>query len=367
MLDGINTFHHLPAPLLPVGKEKQPSRIGLQVDGGRWALTAGIPPHGAVYGALRVPKARWAPTPGLVARETLLTVDYSMFEICYSISHLDGEWGDFTRLMLVGSRFVVRNDSTIFVFEIKQTGADDSTAKTIGPGETVPFHWSDFRLPGLICVRPIVANVIYRWTGGFDPLTIGATPLRVRHTKSRRTDSYGSANWVRSLKLETEIRPRTGGTGITISLQEEDESGFGALFRLENQSPFPIWISQDGILANHPSGDGRGYEEIEGDIVEPSKSLSFALDVPFRQGKYAKRKAATMTELLRARLALAPLSSRAGIETTKVISMTSIGERIRLNPSKLTIYEAEMRHMLRLVRVIGLLINDGPTRVLRFW
>jgi hypothetical protein len=167
------------------------------------------------------------------------------------------------------------------------------------------------------------------------------------------------------MKMEAEIRPKTGKVGINLSFREEDEFGDGALFRIENVSTFPIWVAQDGILAN-PSRDLKDSGETEGDILLPSDRMAFALDVPFRQGKYAGRKAATMTELFRLRFSLAPSSSRTGVETTKVVAFRA-GERIRLNPSKLAILEPKARQSLQRVRVIGVVYNDGPTRVLRFW
>lgn len=170
---------------------------------------------------------------------------------------------------------------------------------------------------------------------------------------------------IRSLKMEAEIRPKTGKVGINLSFQEEDKDGDGALFRIENASTFPIWVSQDGILAD-PSRETMGDGEIDGDLLHPSDSTTFALDVPFGRGKYNGRKATSMSELLRLRLSLGPLSSRTGIEVTKVISFVA-GERVRLNPTKLTILEERLRSSLYPVRVLGFVWNDGPTRVLRFW
>ena len=76
------------------------------------------------------------------------------------------------------------------------------------------------------------------------------------------------------------------------------------------------------------------------------------------------RKAAGMDELLRVRLALGPLTTRAGIETTKVLSLAKMGSRVRLNPSKLIYLDPQMRSKLDRVRVLGVVENDGPTTVL---
>jgi len=308
-------------------------------------------------------------------KHPLSSLDRAVYELCYSVSPLNDDWGEFSRVLLVSSRFMLRNDSRKLVFEVKQSGADDSTAVKVGPGANVPFHWASFRLPDLICVRPVVScqrSPLYRWSGGFDPLTIGMTPLRIRKFLDSPVfpAAMATANqWhVNSVQVEAEIRTRTGGTGINLSFQEEDEQGSGALYRIENNSSFPIWISQDGLIANLQLGDTvQGRVDTSGDCVRPSESTVFALDVPFRQGKYAGRRAATMEELLRVRLALAPLSSRAGIETTKVIGLTTAGERVRLNPSKLMFLNNKLRLALRSVRVLGIMVNDGPTRVLRFW
>jgi hypothetical protein len=55
---------------------------------------------------------------------------------------------------------------------------------------------------------------------------------------------------LKSIRVLVEIRPSTGGTGINISFKEEDPRGNGSLFRIENLSPFPIRLAQDGVLVN---------------------------------------------------------------------------------------------------------------------
>jgi Vacuolar-sorting-associated 13 protein C-terminal/Autophagy-related protein C terminal domain len=225
---------------------------------------------------------------------------------------------------------------------------------------------ANFHLPELICTRPVVKSQgrsYYKWSGGFDPLTIGVVPLRIRKVHSiAEGSSYRTS--IKSLKMEAEIRPGTGGTGINLSFVEEDENGEGSLFRIDNMSPFPVWATQDGILANF-SLDSVNDGANEGDIVRTNERIPFALDVPFRQGKYAHRRAATIEELLKVRLALAPLNSRAGIETARLVSLSSVGSTVKLNPSKLMILDPDLRSSLQLSRVIGIVTNDGPTRVLR--
>ena len=321
-----------------------------------------------MYGALRVRASRW-PDQVLSDGSAMNEKDGSsaVFELCYTIAPLEGIWGEVSRYMLMSSRFLARNDSKKFAFELKQTGASNSIV--VRPGESAPFHWSDCRRPKLVSVRPLHGDgtdsevVSYSWSGGFDPLTIGAVPLRIRCSKLLG-DPDGEISLVRSIKMEAEIRPRTGGTGINLLFEEEDPAGNGSLFRIENWSTHPIWISQDGVLANPSSGLSRDGTVLEGYKLRPLETSCYALDVPFRQGKYSGRQAATMAELLRLRLGLAPLTTRAGIETTKVISLAQIGARVRLNPSKLLFLSAEAKEALRRVRILGVVSNDGPTTVL---
>jgi SHR-binding domain of vacuolar-sorting associated protein 13 len=373
-VDGVNAYYYpvqRSTLLRRDGKfEKAGVRVAMQIDGGRWTVTPNLPVDGTVFGAIRVSKDRW---PGSVhdLKDNDSTIPATtIFELCYAIQPLDGDWGLLSRSMIVTSRFLLRNDSSKLNFEIKQAGTNDVTSVVISPGQTASFHWTDFRLPELVSIRPLVkyqGRNIYRWSGGFDPLTIGPVPLRIRKTKEVAVTTRGfdqDQYRIRSIKLEAEIRPRTGGTGITLSFFEEDEKGDIALYRIENWSTFPIWYNQDGLLSN-PSHE-REESEREGDLIRPSERAVFSLDVPFRQGKYSHRRAATMNELLRVRIALAPLSSRGGIETMKVVSLTAASERVRLNPTKLQVLTGDLRSSLEAVRVVGTINNDGPTRVLRF-
>ena len=366
MIEGANAFFQLPKITKQNPLDKKTELIGIQlavqVNGGRWSPISAIPRQGSAHGVVRVNRARWPNAAG-----ELSAVDSFVFELCYSVSPLDGDWGLLTRSLTLTSRFLLRNDSRTISFEVKQTGASDTSAVIIRPGHTEPFHWGNCRLPELVSVRPSVRykdRCIYKWSGGFDPLVIGHLALRIRRVLNL-TDQHEihvlSKSVVRAIKAEVEIRPQTGGTGINLSFREEEDSGFGALYRIENLSPFPIWFCQDDVLSN-PSR--KPSEEDQTDIVHPSSSTVFALDIPFKQGKYAHRKALSFSALLRVRLALSPFSTRAGIETTKVVSMAA-GDAVRLNPSKLMILSPELRNVLQDVRVIGGLINDGPTRVLR--
>ena len=366
MVSSVDAFVQLPRDAGPVvrdGKAELSLQLAIQVNGGRWSQVAAIPRQGSFHGVVRVSKSRW-----LYGDGESHDADKTVYELCYVVSPLDGDWGLLTRSFIVTSRFLLRNESKVVAFEVKQAGAIDASSVIIRPGQTEPFHWGSYHLPELVSIRPIAminGGCIYKWSGGFDPLLIGHLPLRLRKL-SNVPDSNDFSDeengiTIHSVKVEIEIRPRTGGTGINLAFREEDASGEGALFRIENFSPFPIWLCQDDVLAN-PS---RQYAATDhSDIVNPSKSIVFSLDIPFRQGKYSHRKAAALATLLRVRLALAPLTTRAGIETTKVLSM-AIGETVRLNPSKLMILNPEIRQILQDVRILGAVSNDGPTRVLR--
>lgn len=371
LVNGVDAYFQ-PVALSKEGltrREKNRKQIGVQVavqvDGGKWSTTAVLPSQGTVYGVLRALKARWPEAP-IRPTEMGNPALHQRCELCYSISPLEGDWGLLTRSMLVTSRFLLRNDSLTTSFEVKQTGADDMTSVTIPPGQTTPFHWGDFRLPELVSVRPVLktqGRCVYKWSGGFDPLTIGSLPLRTRLTGDQVTkmNAADQPSIISAIKIDVEIRPKSGGTGINLSFKEENSTGEGALYRIENFSPFPVWVCQDDVLANPSSME---EDEDQGDYLSPFESVAFALDVPFKQGKYSHRKAASMDILLRARLALSPLSSRAGIETTKVVSLTTPGSIVRLNPSKLMLLDATLRATLQHVRVVCVLHNDGPTRVL---
>lgn len=387
-------------------------KIAVKCADGKWSMPATIPDSGTSHGVLRVLASRW---PSLTTAHRGSDSDLRKFgsaerrglsdmispfgyrpadlspglhELCYTVSDVEGEWGEFSRAMVVSPRFMVRNDSTRMSIEVKQAGTPDATSLKLPPGAVEAFYWQDFRLPGLVCVSPCVTNdegrSIYKWSGGFDICNLGMVPLRIRREITEQ--DCPNAPIVRSMRALVEIRPGTGGFGITVSFREEDPLGDGSLFRIENLSPFPIWLSQDGMLANPKnflgqkslstsvsSSFGADTEstfvedyEANGDLIRPGEKFAFALDVPYRQGKYAHRKEATLKELLRVRIALAPLAHRAGIETVKVIGLTDVGESIRMNPSKLFgILDDQMRTRIQGMRLLAVVVSDGPTRVLK--
>jgi len=403
-----------------------PIRICVRCQDGRWGVPITVPTSGNGHGVIRLYASRWRllveneqeNSGGLSKSKKEESsslflkgcVSPGAFDLSYHVSVLQGAWGEVSRLLTISSRYMIRNDSKLYHIDIKQIGAPEDTVLRIHSGEIKPFYWTDIRLPELVCVRPILIlplNMessqdneemrIYNWSGGFDLSALGMLSLRIRKKYSNLNES-DEHKWtlskLRTLRAHVEIRPGTDGTGITLSLKEENYSGEGSLFRIENFSPFPLWIAQDGVLSNpatslpkersdrEPSSNaGTIHEDVtakkinerndeqkrNGEIVEPSDSLAFGLDVPFRQGKYAHRRVASMAELLMLRISLAPLSTRDGIELTQVISLTAVGKTIRLNPSKLnaTLNEHILTELLK-VRVLGIVCADGPTRVLRF-
>ena len=372
-------------------KDDEIFKISVKVGDGRWSVPAPVSSSGTSRGIVKVFSSRW---PNLTKalgtskdlQETFKCSEFhqdngktpycfdsaplspTLYELVYNVSEMEGEWGEFSRLMLVSARFSVRNDSSLYTMEIKQAGARDETAVTLSPGETSAFFWADFRLPQLVCIRPVVqkdgSQNIFKWSGGFDVCRLGMTALMLRHNFKGDDDALTQLRTIRSL---SEIRPGTGGTGINLSFKEENTNGDGALFLIENNSMFNIWVAQDGVLANPSTTSPRASSAADGDLVRPGDQISFGLDVPYRQGKYAHRKAATMDELLRIRIGLAPLSSHAGIETTKVIGLANVGETVRLKPGKLiTILNAKQRKSLENVRVLAVTTADGPSRVLKF-
>ena len=248
LVGGIHAFYQPIREASPTQKEKEAkqvsARIAVQVYGGQWALSSSIPLHGAVYGAIRARSSRW-PETLMSENRPINKVDPSaaIYELCYAITPLDGAWGELSRLMIVSSRFLLHNNSKVFSFEMKQAGVPDSCSIIVEPGKMAPFHWTDCRRPELVCVRPAGRGdspSIYNWSGGFDPLTIGAVPLRIKKQHSYHSASDSKPFTVCSIKMEADVRKKTGGTGINLSFEEENPSGDGALFRIENRSAFPV-------------------------------------------------------------------------------------------------------------------------------
>ena len=152
-------------------------RIALKCGDGRWSSSILIPPRGISNGLLRVAAARWPQLCSAEAKKSDLAAKASgkpafeksddiqsesgfiyetaclnptLYELCYQISTLGGTWGEYSRILTVSPRYMIRNDSDIFSMDVKQTGSSDDTVVRVGVGEVVPFYWSDYRLPELI-------------------------------------------------------------------------------------------------------------------------------------------------------------------------------------------------------------------------
>ncbi|CAB9511549.1 Putative vacuolar protein sorting-associated protein [Seminavis robusta] len=371
--------------------------ISVRCGDGRWSVPATVASIGSSHGTLQVFASRWPSLTNILASSpvgnlggmgstaqdpskhtAVASHEYGMaplkptlYELSYQVSDIEGEWGDFSRHVLVSARFSMRNDSKDVTLEIKQSGARNDSALRLKPGEIAPFYWADFRLPRLVCVRPVEElsdTKVYKWSGGFDACKLGMAAVLIRQApECQQKQASNDGRTIRTIRTLVELRPGTGGTGINISFKDEREDGEGALFRIENRSSFSVWLSQDGVLADPSTTGPNDIHCRDGDLISPGECKSFGLDVPYRQGKYAHRQAATMSELLHIRVGLAPLSSRAGIESTKVIGLSIVGESIRLKPFKLVkVLSLEQRKSLENVRVLGITTADGPTRVLKF-
>merc|ERR1719162_2624931 len=78
-------------------------------------------------------------------------------------------------------------------------------------------------------------------------VSIGINKDRRKHSTHSSTEEKALMKVVRAL---IEIKSGTGSTGIIVSFKEELPNGEDSLYRIENHTPFPIWIAQDGVLAN---------------------------------------------------------------------------------------------------------------------
>lgn len=341
--------------------------INVKCRDGSWSTPAIIPPSGRANGAIRAESSRWplvkkAVNGKLNGQQVIDSSEYfpndpTVFELIYQVTTLSGLWGELSRMVTITPRFLLKNESSWLDIDVKQVGAPDASRLMLPRRSTLPFYWFDGALPELVCARP-AGLAGFKWSGGFDLCTLGMLPLRVRQNNRGRSNSN-----LKSMRVSVELQPGTGGTGTIITMKDEDPAGEGSLFRIENHSPFQIFVSQDGVLAN-PSLSGK---ESSCDSIDPGESTSYALDVPWRQGKYEGRTSASMLELLMLRCSLAPLSTREGVESTKVVSFSEVGNFIRLSPYKLaSAFNSSVASELLGVRVLGMVGSDGPTRCLRF-
>jgi hypothetical protein len=229
--------------------------------------------------------------------------------------------------------------------------------------EVSPFHWTAGSTDERFCVRPASEGMIYQWSGGIDPLIIGTVPVKaffVRGTASTNVET--SRDPIRSIYVEIDIRPGSGGTGINISLREESNEGKGSLFRIENYSPMPIWIAQDAKAAGkHDAPIGHG------DLVDSMTQTAFGLTHPSIFQKRGQGQAtSSLSSRLVVRVGLCPLSSLPGFDSSEtiVLDATKDDQSISLFPSVIGFFRPDSLGTIQQAVIAGSLANDGPTRVL---
>jgi hypothetical protein len=204
---------------------------------------------------------------------------------------------------------------------------------------------------------------MYRWSGGIDPLIIGTVPVKsfvVRDTAPSNVETRQVP--IKSIYVEIDIRPGSGGTGINISLKEESNEGKGSLFRIENYSPMPIWIAQDA------KASGRHDAPVDhGDFVDSMTQTAFGLPYPSLFQKRGQGQATSaLSSRLVVRVGLCPLTSQPGFDSSETIFLdaTKDDQSISLFPSVLGFFRPDSLGTLQQAVIAGSLENDGPTRVL---
>ena len=226
------TFHHS-----YVSQNQECNLVALKIGDGAWSQNFCWSDNGIV----RVLGMRWPSLGPNKSNDNQNRGESAIFDLCYVNSPIGGVWGDHTNVLSITPRILIRNDSFAYSVQVKQIGSTNEDEWLIlKPGERAPFFWTSLRNPEQICIRPIVSNCTqvgktsnYNWSGGFDPCNLGITALRVRHE-----DIVSSKDLIRTIRANVSIRPRSYNTGINISLREEQADGTGALFRVENKTPF---------------------------------------------------------------------------------------------------------------------------------
>ena len=207
--------------------------ISIKCGDSRWSTPATFSSHGGQHGVVQVFASRW---PSLVGTDnahkaidtnsgmssTAVTSDFPrqqsygagplkpyLYDLVYHIKQVEGEYAEFSRLMLVSARYSVRNDSETKTIEVKQSGTKDDSAIRLTPGEISSFYFSDFRLPQLVCVRPVHLSggkMAYKWSGGFDLRTLGMTALSIRPLSEKFSTMEDPKELVRSMRSLVELR-----------------------------------------------------------------------------------------------------------------------------------------------------------------
>lgn len=364
--------------------EEDETKLFLKVGDSSWSSPAVIPSSGASHGIIRIPASRWPSllkstdikdNNGAIITGNGLSVGVkgpskiklergslssSCFDLSYRITAIEGLWGDYSRLLVIYPRFYVRNDSQSWHMEVKQSGTPDQSSLQLKPGYSKAFYWTDINSPELMCVRlsyqseSTNKSCLHGWSGGLDISALGMVPLRIE--KQMKNSISNQSSLFSVVRVSIELRSGTGGTGILVSLKDELDNGEDALYRIENLSPFPIWILQDRTNAINGGN---------GDLILPNKKVAYGLNQPYRTEKLGSNKSIPLENLLRLKVGLAPLLSRDGIESTKVIGLACIGDNLRLKPAKLRdVFDEDTIADLMSLNVQCVVSSDGPTRVL---
>jgi hypothetical protein len=207
--------------------------------------------------------------------------------------------------------------------------------------------------------------MIYGWSGGIDPLIIGSVPVKAVVVQATAVPFVGQGQEpIRSIYVEIDIRPGSGGTGINISLKEESSEGHGSLFRIENTTPMPIWLVQDAKASatKHDAPFGNG------DCVDAMTQSVFGLTHPsvFQKRRQGHAPASLSSRLL-VRVGLGPLLSSSGFDSSVTIVLDATkgdDQTISLFPSAIAFLRPDSLGTLQNAVIAGSLYNDGPTRVL---
>lgn len=370
--------------------EEEQIKLCLRVDDGVWSSVAAIPSTGFTHGVMQLHSARW-PTISKdlstsktnidratgYGSKTELRVSFSpgstsrkVYDVSYQVAAVEGQWGEHTRLFVVYPRFYLRNDSEEWYVEVKQLSSPDETAVRLQPGSSAPFYWTDILLPKLISVRLrhkdcLHEKSMFMWSGPFDISILGMLPLRLRKSNQKKVKKNRHIPDIAVVRSQVQLRSGTGGTGLCISFKEELASGENSLYRVENHSPFPVWIMQDSHYNQVSKNANHNIHDLHSDVIMPGESCAFGLDTPFLQ--LNDRKAASLEELLKIRMSLAPPHTRDGKETMKKLSLGVVGNNVRLKPSKLCgIFDEDKILDLMCTNINCEVSNDGPSRVLQF-
>jgi hypothetical protein len=365
-------------------------KICLRVGDGIWSSVAAIPSTGFTHGVMRLYSARW-PTLSKELSTSKANIDRAtgygskngskvsfspgstsrkVYDICYQVAAVEGQWGEHSRLFVVYPRFYIRNDSEEWYVELKQLNSSDESSVRLKPGSSAPFYWTDVTLPELIIIRLIHKDClheksIFKWSGPFDISILGMIPLRLRRIDLKKSKTYSHIPDISVVRSQVQLRSGTGGTGLCVSFKEELANGEDSLYRVENHSPFPVWIMQDSHYKRITQKASNNRQDLCSDVIMPGERCAFGLDTPFLQ--LSDRNVASLEELLKIRMSLAPPDTRDGKETMKKLTLAVVGNNVRLKPYKLCgIFDEDKILDLMCTNIHCEVSNDGPSRVVQF-